>query len=367
MNELVTPHGTVPLPAFFPDATYGAVRCTPFDDVRSAGLVMNSYHLYNRPGPKLIKQLGGLHGFTGFEGTLLTDSGGFQLFSLIRENSAYGEIRDSEILFRPDMGKEKMIFTPEKCIQAQFRYGSDIMMCLDVCTAPDDPYDVQRRSVELTVKWAKRCKDEFELQLKNKKGDGPRPLLFGIVQGGGDRQLRLECGQRLEEIGFDGYGFGGWPLGEDNKLREDVLQNACDAMPDHKVKYAMGLGRPEEIVKLVKMGYTLFDCVIPTREARHQRLYVFKEGMETPDGVWREDGNFFKYHRALDNEHARDGRPVDENCDCILCRKHSRAYLHHLFKTDDPQALRYATAHNLRFYERLMQLLREKKRGEAAK
>lgn len=358
MPELITAHGSVRLPAFFPDATYGAVRCTPFEDVRSRGLVMNSYHLYNRPGPRLIQSLGGLHAFTGFDGVLLTDSGGFQLFSLIRENSAYGEIRESEILFRPDMGKEKLIFTPEKCIQAQFRYMSDIMMCLDVCTSPDDSFEVQRRSVDLTVKWAKRCKEEYETQLRARRIRGQRPLLFGIVQGGQYRDLRLECGKRLEEIGFDGYGFGGWPLDSEGHLREDILQDAADAMPDGKVKYAMGLGRPEEIVKLVKMGYNLFDCVIPTREARHQRLYVFREGMETREGVLRPEGDFFRYHRALDEENARDARPVDENCDCALCRSHSRAYLYHLFKTEDPQALRYSTAHNLRFYERLMELLR---------
>ena len=358
MREICTMHGKLPLPAFFPDATYGAVRCTPFSAVRSQGLVMNSYHLYNRPGPRLIKQLGGLHAFTGYQGILLTDSGGFQLYSLIRENPAYGEIRENEILFRPDMGKEKMVFTPEKCIQAQLRYGSDIMMCLDVCTAPDDPIEVQRRSVELTVRWARRCREEYDRAMRSWKGEGPRPLLFGIVQGGADRQLRLECGARLEEIGFDGDGFGGWPMGADGKLRLDVLQDAADAMPDHKVKYAMGLGRPEEIVRLVEMGYTLFDCVIPTREARHQRLYVFREGMETPEGVRRPEGDFFRYHRALEPEYARDGAPVDERCDCVLCRSHSRAYLHHLFKTDDPQALALATAHNLRFYERLMELLR---------
>ena len=359
MAELRTPHGAVPLPAFFPDATYGAIRATGFEDAEGAGLfgvVMNSYHLYNRPGARLIKTLGGLHAFTGFSGAILTDSGGFQLYSLIRENPEYGEIRDNEIIFRPERGPEKLTFTPEKCMQAQFQYGSDIMMALDVCTHPEDSEEVQRRSVELTVKWAERCRREFDKLVKGRKG--PRPLLFGIVQGGGSRALRLECGQRLKEIGFDGFGFGGWPLDNDGNFREDILKDAADAMDENLPRYAMGLGRPEEIVRLVDMGYTLFDCVIPTREARHQRLYVFREGMATRQGVRAADGKFYKFLYMLDDVHVRDASPVDPECDCALCRRYSRAYLHHLFKVGDSQAYRLATAHNLRFYGRLMELLR---------
>lgn len=359
MTELSTPHGVVRLPAFFPDATYGALRATGFEDAEDAripGCVMNSYHLYNRPGARLIKALGGLHAFTGWNHPILTDSGGFQLYSLIHENAEYGEIRDNEIIFRPDRGAEKMTFTPEKCIQAQFQYGSDIMMALDVCTSPDDPDDVQRRSVELTVKWGARCRSEFDKLVKGRKG--PRPLLFGIVQGGGNRALRLECGARLREIGFDGFGFGGWPLDAEGKLRPDILQDAADAMDPNLPRYAMGLGRPEEIVQCVNMGYTLFDCVIPTREARHQRLYCFKKGMATPEGVRRPDGKFYSFVYMLDEQHVRDRGPIDPECDCILCRRYSRAYLHHLFKVGDSQAYRLATAHNLRFYARLMELIR---------
>ncbi len=359
MKQIVTPHGAVDLPAFFPDATYGAIRATGFEDVENAGLqgtVMNTYHLYNRPGPKRVKALGGLHRFTGFPRVILTDSGGFQLYSLIRENPNYGEIRDNEIVFRPDMGSEKLIFTPEKCIQAQLQYGSDIVMALDLCTHPEDPPEAQRRSVELTVKWARRCRDEFDKLTAGRKG--PKPLLFGIVQGGSDRALRLECGARLKEIGFDGFGFGGWPLDGNGKLMPSILQDAADAMDDALPKYAMGLGRPEEIVQCVDMGYTLFDCVIPTREARHQRLYAFKKGMDTAEGVRAADGKFYSFLYMLDDRHARDAGPADENCDCVLCRRYSRAYLHHLFKTDDPQAFRLATAHNLRFYGRLMELIR---------
>ena len=228
-------------------------------------------------------------------------------------------------------------------------------MALDMCTHPDDPMDVQRRSVELTVKWGERCRAEFDkLSARMEK----KPLLFGIVQGGADPDLRMECGRRLEAIGFDGYGFGGWPLDQNGNFRLDILKMAADAMPDHKVKYAMGLGRPEEIAALVGMGYGLFDCVIPTREARHQRLYTWVPGMDTPEGVRRADGRFYKFLYILDDAHRRDAAPVDPACDCLLCKNHSRAYLHHLFKVGDPYALRLATAHNLRFYGRLMELLR---------
>lgn len=351
IEKLMTNAGEIRLPAFFPDATYGAVRAGSFEDVYASGLLgleMNSYHLMSKPGAKLIKSLGGLHGFTGYKGAILTDSGGFQLYSLIRENPAYGEIRDNEIIFRPDMGSEKLIFTPEKCIQAQFQYGSDIIMALDMCTSPDDPYEVQKRSVELTVRWGARCRAEYD---KLSRGKQATPLIFGIVQGGQFEDLRRKCGEELEKIGFDGYGFGGWPIDAQGQLREDILKMAADAMPDNKIKYAMGLGKPEEIVACVRMGYQLFDCVIPTREARHQRLYVFQPGT----GL---DEKFYKHMYIMDDKYCRDSRSVDDDCDCVLCRNHSRAYLHHLFKMNDPAAMRLATAHNLRFYGRLMERLR---------
>ena len=356
-DKLITPHGEIALPAFFPDATYGTVRATGMAAVESTGtpgMVMNTYHLYNRPGARLIKSLGGLHRFTGWDKAILTDSGGFQLFSLIRENPAYGEIRRNEIVFRPERGSEKMTFTPEKCVQSQLQFGSDIMMALDVCTHPDDPMDVQRQSVDATIRWGARCREEYDRQTRRMD---KKPLLFGIVQGGADAELRMKCGQELEQIGFDGYGFGGWPLDGDGNMRYDILKAAADAMPDTKVKYAMGLGRPEEIVKLVDMGYTLFDCVIPTREARHQRLYAFKPGMDNAQGVHAD--SFYNFVYILDDKHCRDDRPVDESCDCEMCRRYPRAYLHHLFKVGDSQAYELATTHNLRFYARLMEFLRK--------
>ena len=196
MKYLDVPSGRVPLPAFFPDATYAAVRAASFADVETAGLFgleMNTYHLMTKPGARLIKSLGGLHGFSGYKGAILTDSGGFQLYSLIRENPEYGEIRENEIIFRPDR-KERMVYTPEKCVTAQLQFGSDVIMALDMCTHPNDDAATQRRSVELTVRWGARCRAEFD-RLTAKKVK--KPLLLGIVQGGSDPELRMECGERL--------------------------------------------------------------------------------------------------------------------------------------------------------------------------
>lgn len=293
-------HGNIKLPAFFPDGTYGVVRCIDVGDLidcQIPGLVMNSYHLLSKPGVNILKSFGGLNTFTGWERPILTDSGGFQVFSMIRENSKYGEIRKNEIIFRPDGDKKRIILTPEKSIQSQFVYGSDIMMCLDYCTHPDDSMEINEFSVEVTIEWAKRCKIEYEKQLKSRHIDkDKRPLLFAIIQGGNFPELRKYCASELIKIGFDGFGFGGFPVDSKGNLVDDILELTAQLMPDDKPKYAMGLGKPDGIIKCVKWGYNLFDCVIPTREARHNRLYVF------------DDESSLKYHcyYILDEKHIRE-------------------------------------------------------------
>jgi len=354
MKLLSLPHGDVQLPAFFPDATRGVVRCLDAEDVAKCGvegLVMNTYHLLSKPGPSTIKALGGLHTFSGWNHPILTDSGGFQVFSLIRENAKFGEIRRNEIIFYSDDGK-KTILSPEKCIQSQFAYGADIMMCLDYCTHPDDPPEINRLSVETTIRWARRCKDEYNRLLTTTKRN-PRPLIFGIIQGGNDRALRKECAEALIEIGFDGFGFGGWPLDTEGNIQTDMLAYTARLMPDHLPKYAMGLGKPEGVVLCNRMGYNLFDCVIPTREARHNRLYVF----EPEPNVYAD--NFYKYYYLLDDIYRRDPRPVSEVCDCYTCQNYSRGYLRHLNAIGDSLGNRLATIHNLRFYMMLMDYLRK--------
>ena len=289
-TSLILPHGTINLPAFFPDGTRGVVRSVDSLDLENCGvqgIVTNAYHLMSNPGQSVVKSIGGLNKFINWNRPILTDSGGFQVFSLIRENSKFGEIQDKQIIFRQDFvghdalgapckKNEKIIFTPEKCIRAQFDYASDIIMCLDYCTHPNDSDEINRKSVDITIKWAKRCKDEYDKILETKKNK-IRPLIFGIIQGGNDKILRKECADVLIDIGFDGFGFGGWPLDDKNNLTYDILEYTAKLMPDNLVKYAMGLGKPEEIIACLKMGYNLFDCVIPTREARHNRLYIFNE------------------------------------------------------------------------------------------
>ena len=356
MTETLTlPHGTVPLPAFFPDGTYGVVRCVDADDLVEChvpGLVMNGFHLLSKPGISVLRHFRGVHAFSGWDGPVLTDSGGFQVFSMIRENPKFGEVRKNELIFRPEGGKDKQILTPEKSVQFQFACGSDVMMCLDYCTHPEDSYEISKLSVEITVDWAGRCKREYERQLHARKiPEERRPLLFAIIQGGGYRELRKECAGRLIGIGFDGFGFGGWPVASDGSLVEDILAYTAGLMPDDKVKYAMGLGKPDGIVKCVQMGYNLFDCVIPTREARHNRLYVFDDDRD-------ENPPAYSHYYILDDTHIREDGPVSKTCDCPACQKYSRAYLYHLYKIGDSLAYRLATMHNLRFYTEFMERIR---------
>ena len=352
---LALPHGAVKLPAFFPDGTRAVVRSVDSRDLEGcgvSGIVMNAYHLTSNPGQSAVKALGGLNRFINWGRPILTDSGGFQVFSLIRENAKFGEIQDKQIIFR--QGGEKIIFTPEKCIRAQFDYGADIMMCLDYCTHPDDPAEVNKKSVDTTVKWARRCKGEYDkIIASSKKYDGKanRPLIFGIIQGGADKSLRKECAAALIGIGFDGFGFGGWPLDGKNNFAYDILEYTAGLMPDGLIKYAMGIGKPEEIAACAAMGYNLFDCVIPTREARHNRLYVYGGGLK-PDSP-----DFYVYHYITDDKHRRDPRPVSDVCDCYCCKNYSRAYLRHLAVVGDSLAHRLATIHNLRFYTMLMDML----------
>ena len=366
MDRLVLPHGEVVLPAFFPDGTQGVVRCMDAADLDACGvngIVMNAFHLLSAPGVSILRAAGGLHGFTGWKKPILTDSGGFQVFSLIQENPKYGTIRKNEIVFYPENSDKKVILSPEKCIQSQFAYGSDIMMCLDYCTRPDDTDEINEMAVEITIDWAVKCKEEYHNQLKARKiPQNKRPLLFAIIQGGGSFALRKKCADALKGIGFDGYGYGGWPLDKDGRLVEDILRYTADLMPDETPKYAMGVGKPDGIVACRKMGYNLFDCVIPTREARHNRLYTYTA--DTAEDIDVHAPGLYQYHYIMDDKYMKDMRPVSTACDCHLCKNYSRAYLRHLYKVGDSLAYRLATIHNLRFYTMLMEKLGENHHGE---
>jgi queuine tRNA-ribosyltransferase len=357
-------HGTLALPAFLPDATLGVVRATDAADLHAAGvraLVMNVFHLMQKPGSSTISALGGLHQMSGWDGPIMTDSGGFQAYSLIRQNPRAGSLSDQGIRFQPEGSDRPIQLTPEKSIQLQMAYGADILVCLDDCTHVDDAPAEQQASVVRTIKWARRCKDEFERLLRQHRSGSPRaelparPLLFAVVQGGGSEQLRRECAEALLEIGFDGYGYGGWPLDAQGKLLHNMLSYTRSLIPRAFPMHALGVGHPDSVVACHKLGYQMFDSALPTRDARSGRLYAFTND---PAGAnFRPRGNWWEYIYVEDKKHIKTNRPISTFCDCHTCQRYSLGYLHHLHKINDTLYFRLATIHNLRFMMRLVETL----------
>ena len=367
---LGTPHGALALPTFLPDATLGVVRALDGADVAACGvqaLVMNTFHLMQRPGSSTVQALGGLHRMAGWAGPILTDSGGFQAWSLIRQNPRFGALTDDGIVFRPEGSERKYQLTPEKCIQLQIAYGADVVMCLDDCTHVDDPDAEQRTSVRRTVAWAARCKREFTRLLEQKRAtDGPRPLLFAVIQGGGSPELRRACAGALLELGFDGFGYGGWPLDGEGQLLEEMLAYTRSLVPAELPMHALGVGHPVSIAACAAMGYGLFDSALPTRDARRGRLYTNVGRDEGPRRTHRRsrpapsaaDEPGFRFLYIADEKYVKDARPVEAGCDCHTCRTVARGYLHHLNTANEAAFQRLATIHNLRFMARLMDGLR---------
>lgn len=364
-QALKLPHGTVRLPAFLPDGTQGVVRAVDAADLARCGvqaIQMNIFHLLQKPGSTTIQALGGLHRMCGWPGPIVTDSGGFQVYSLIRQNPTWGHLSDRGILFRPQGGERKFQLTAEKSIQLQLRYGTDVAICLDDCTHAEAPHETQRESVERTIQWARRCREEFE-RIVEQKGLAreERPLLFAVIQGGGSQELRRRCAESLLEIGFDGYGFGGWPLDSQGKLLADVIAYTRDLVPAEFPMHALGVGQPANVVACAGMGYQLFDSVMPTRDARHGRLYAFRvDPVRLPAAA---EGDWFAYRYVGDNKHIKADEPISPFCDCPCCSQYSLGYLHHLFKIGDCLFARLATMHNLRFMAQLTQSLRVARNG----
>jgi queuine tRNA-ribosyltransferase len=352
-------HGDLPLPAFLPDATLGAVRAIDSSDLEASGIravVMNVFHLMQKPGSSTIAALGGLHDMAGWPHAIITDSGGFQAYSLIRQNPKFGRLSDSGIRFKPEGAEREFQLSPEKSIQLQMSYGADIVICLDDCTHVDASDEEQDLSVERTVQWAKRCKTEFMKQIKQRKYSERKPLLFGVVQGGGDPARRHRCAQRLLEIGFDGYGYGGWPLDAKGNLLEDMLLATRQAIPAQFPMHALGVGHPESVAACYRMGYDMFDCALPTRDARTGRLYTFRTEPGSPD--FQLHTNWLKTLYIDDDKHIKIAGPIDKGCDCLTCTRYSVGYLRHLHKCGDTLFYRLATLHNLRFMTRLIAMLR---------
>ncbi|EJI86359.1 queuine tRNA-ribosyltransferase [Alishewanella aestuarii B11] len=330
-GQLIFERGVVDTPAFMPVGTYGTVKGMTPEELDATGAQIclgNTFHLMLRPGTEIIRKHGDLHDFMHWHKPILTDSGGFQVFSL-------GELRkitEEGVKFRSPLNGEKIMLTPERSMQVQRALGSDIVMIFDECTPYPATEPQARKSMELSLRWAKRSKEAH--------GDNPSAL-FGIIQGGMYPHLRDISLQGLEEIGFDGYAIGGLSVGEPKADMINILNHTTDKMPAHKPRYLMGVGKPEDIVEAVRRGVDMFDCVMPTRNARNGHLFV-------SDGV-------VKIRNA---KHKDDTAPLDKECDCYTCKNYSRAYLHHLDRCNEILGARLNTIHNLHHYQKLMQGLR---------
>ena len=332
---LATPHGEVPTPAFMPVATQGSVKALTPDDVRAVGasiILGNAYHLYLRPGVDLVGNLGGLHTFTGWDGPILTDSGGFQAFSL----GPLKVVTDDGVRFRSHIDGSEHYFTPEAATRYQEALGADIIMCFDQCIAYGESREAVRQAMERTHRWAARCK---ETHLES--GGSEHRALFGIVQGGVFPELRTESALHITSLDFDGYAVGGLAVGEAKEPMYEVTEQVGKLLPGDKPRYLMGVGSPEDLVECVARGIDLFDCALPTRVARNGGLFTREGRVDITARRFREEAG-----------------PLQEDCDCYACRSFSTAYLHHLFKSKELLGLMLASIHNLRFVLRLMEEMR---------
>jgi queuine tRNA-ribosyltransferase len=366
-GRLLTPHGEVRTPVFMPVGTVASVKGIPQDTLEELGahiILGNTYHLYLRPGVDTVRRMGGLHGFMSWRRSLLTDSGGFQVFSL----SELRKLTEDGVTFRSHLDGSSHFFSPESAMEAQIGLGADIIMAFDECTEyPAEPSRV-RASMEMTARWAARSKQYFEDKKhevpwravssvashvssgphsRNSKPETRNPgadatqSLFGIVQGGMDRALRKESAERTIEIGFPGYAIGGLSVGEPRELTREMVESTLAHLPTDQPRYVMGVGTPEEIVEYASLGVDMMDCVLPTRAARHGLLFT-SEGKVS-----------IKQAR-----YAQDAGPLDPNCDCRVCQRYSRAYLRHLYASNEVLAQVLNTIHNLSFYLDTMRRVR---------
>lgn len=370
-----TLHGDLYSPFFMPVATKGSIRgIAPHEmltQVQSQILLMNTYHLYLRPGYDKVHKLGGLHTFSTWPKPILTDSGGYQVFSL----SKIRKLTEEGAEFRSHIDGSKHMLTPEESIRTQYYLGSDIIMVLDECPPGGSSRDYIKTSLELTTRWARRCREELDrLCEADGREEGNRPLLFGIVQGGIYEDLRKESLAQLQEIGFDGYAIGGVSVGESRADVLKVIQWIAPLLPKDKPRYLMGLGKPEEIAYSVLLGVDMFDCVIPTREARHGTVYVWKsedkEGavhryldalQETSKEAKLPAESFFDIVRIQNEKHEYDMTPIDQYAGWEGSDQYGKAYIRHLFQVKEHVALEYLSRHNLHFYLEMMRHIRSYK------
>ena len=342
-GELVTPHGTVQTPAFMNVATCGAIKgavsALDLKDIKCQVQLCNTYHLHLRPGDGNVKALGGLHRFTRWDGPILTDSGGFQVFSLAKLRN----IKEEGVTFNSHIDGRRIFMGPEESMTIQSNLGSTIAMAFDECVENPSPYTYTKDSVARTTRWLKRCIAKMaELNLMEDTIN-PQQMLFGINQGGTYHDLRVDHMKEIAELNLDGYAIGGLAVGEPTEVMYEIIELVEPHAPKDKIRYLMGVGTPVNILEAVHRGVDLFDCVMPSRNARHGQLF-------TSEGI-----------RNINNaKYELDDSPIDPHCGCPVCRQFSRAYLRHLFKSGEMLGMRLAVMHNLYFYNNLMETIRRK-------
>lgn len=341
-GEFVTVHGTVQTPAFMNVATCGAIKgALSAVDLKEIGcqvMLSNTYHLHVRPGDDLVRDMGGLHKFTGWSGPILTDSGGFQVFSL----ASLRKIHEEGVYFQSHVDGRHIFMGPEESMRIQSNLGSTIAMAFDECVENPAKYEYAKQSCERTVRWLERCKAEMKRLNSLPDTLNPNQLLFGINQGSTYDDLRVENMKQIAELDLDGYAIGGLAVGEPKEDMYRIISAVEPHMPKDKIRYLMGVGTPGNIIEAVFRGVDLFDCVMPSRNARHGHLFT-KKGIIN-----------------LNNKkYERDSQPIDPECDCPTCRNFSRAYIRHLFKSKEMLAMRLCVMHNLHFYNMLMQEIRD--------
>lgn len=333
LGVLHTPHGEIQTPVFMPVGTRATVKAMTPEEVKGLGaeiILSNTYHLYLKPGHELVKEAGGLHKFMNWDGPILTDSGGFQVFSL----GDLRKIKEEGVEFRSHIDGSKHFLSPEKAIEIQNALGSDIMMAFDECAPYPATYEYVKNSMERTTRWAQRCKDYHK--------DWDRQGLFGIVQGGMFKDLREISAKALVEMDFPGYAIGGLSVGEPRDLMCDILDFTTPLLPRNKPRYLMGVGTPDYLFEAVIRGIDMADCVLPTRIARNGTVMTSKGKLVIRNG-----------------KYSKDFSPLDDECDCYACKNYSRAYIRHLFNVDEILGARLATTHNLRFLIKLMENIRQ--------
>lgn len=343
---------TLPYPLFFPDATRGEVRQLTFEDVKKVGLpgiLVNTFHLLRLVGTEKTLAAGGIHKYLGWDGAMISDSGGFQVMSIAKKYGGNSTVTDEGVTFTLDCIDHH--FSPEDSIRYQMAMQTDLMVVLDDFTPPDATHEEAEITVNRTTLWAKRCKEEYEKLVGEK-----RPYLIGVIQGGEYEDLRLKSIKELTEIGFDGYGYGGFPM-KDGKFDEAMAKFMADNLPKDTVLYGLGIGKPDDIVKCVNLGWQIFDCVLPTRDARHGRLYVYTD--ESIQQISVQKDGFYQYYNPRQALHLDETGPVSTACDCELCTSLSRKEFATMWRARDEKVLRLATIHNLRFYAILMEKLRK--------